>query len=43
MKTAIYRRYYNEVRPHSSLGNRPPAEAAEDWKSNLLMSKCVGV
>ena len=33
MKTAIYRRYYNEVRPHSSLGNRPPAVAAEDWKT----------
>jgi putative transposase len=28
MKTAVYRRYYNEVRPHSSLGNRPPAVAA---------------
>lgn len=29
MKTAIYRRYYNEVRPHSSLGYRPPAVAAQ--------------
>lgn len=29
MKTAIYRRYYNEVRPHSSLGYHPPAVAAE--------------
>ncbi len=28
MKTAVYRRYYNEVRPHSSLGSRPPAVAA---------------
>ena len=28
IKTAVYRRYYNEVRPHSSLGYRPPAEAA---------------
>ena len=41
MKTAIYRRYYNEVRPHSSLGYRPPAVAAEDWTTNLLMSKCA--
>lgn len=32
MKTAVYRRYYNEVRPHSSLGNRPPSVAAQDWK-----------
>lgn len=28
VKTAVYRRYYNEVRPHSSLGYRPPAVAA---------------
>ena len=28
MKLAIYRRYYNEQRPHSSLGYRPPAVAA---------------
>ena len=27
VKLAIYRRYYNEQRPHSSLGNRPPAVA----------------
>lgn len=25
VKTAIWRRWYNEVRPHSSLGNHPPA------------------
>ena len=25
---AVYRRYYSEVRPHASLGYRPPAEAA---------------
>lgn len=25
IKLAVYRRYYNEQRPHSSLGNRPPA------------------
>ena len=29
-KLAIYRRYYNEHRPHSSLGNQPPAVAARD-------------
>lgn len=33
VKTAVYRRYYNEVRPHSSLGNRPPAVAARDASS----------
>ena len=25
IKLAVYRRYYNEQQPHSSLGNRPPA------------------
>jgi putative transposase len=29
VKLAIYRRYYNEERPHSSLNNRPPAVAAQ--------------
>jgi len=29
IKTALYRRYYNEVRPHSSLKMQPPAIAAE--------------
>lgn len=28
VKLAVYRRYYNEQRPHSSLGYRPPAPAA---------------
>jgi len=28
MKLAVYRRYYNEHRPHSSLGYRPPAAVA---------------
>jgi putative transposase len=32
MKTAVYRRYYNEVRPHSSLGRRAPSVAAMTWK-----------
>lgn len=30
IKSAVYRRYYNEVRPHSSLGYRPPAVASRD-------------
>jgi transposase InsO family protein len=30
VKTAVYRRYYNEVRPHSSLDYRPPAVATKD-------------
>lgn len=29
MKLAVYRRFYNEQRPHSSLGYRPPAAAAQ--------------
>ena len=33
MKTAVYRRYYNERRPHSSLGYLPPAEAARHLNS----------
>jgi putative transposase len=33
VKLAIYRRYYNEERPHSSLGNRPPAVAAQVLES----------
>jgi putative transposase len=33
LKTAVYRRYYNEERPHSSLGYRTPAAAAEVWRS----------
>ena len=28
VKLAVYRRFYNEQRPHSSLGYRPPAAAA---------------
>jgi putative transposase len=28
---AAYRRQYNEERPHSSLGYRPPAEFKRDW------------
>lgn len=33
IKTMVYQRYYNEVRPHSSLGYKPPACAARDWES----------
>lgn len=31
IKLALYRRYYNEERPHSSLGYRPPALAALNY------------
>jgi transposase InsO family protein len=33
VKTAIWRRWYNEVRPHSSLESRPPRLAAHVWNS----------
>ena len=29
-----YRREYNQVRPHSSLGYRTPAEFKRDWSNN---------
>lgn len=32
IKLAVYRRYYNEQRPHSSLGNRPPADVTLNYK-----------
>lgn len=35
LKLAIYRRYYNEQRPHSSLGYRPPAVAANHVNINM--------
>jgi transposase InsO family protein len=31
IKTAIWRRWYNEIRPHSSLGMRAPVRAAQVW------------
>lgn len=34
VKLAIYARYYNEERPHSSLGYRPPAVAAQNPSSS---------
>jgi len=35
LKLTAYRQYYNEVRPHSSLGHLPPAAAAQAWKASL--------
>ncbi len=35
-KAADWQRDYNDVRPHSALGNRPPREFAEDFKINQL-------
>jgi putative transposase len=31
IKAAVHRRYYNEVRPHSSLGRKPPASFAHQF------------
>jgi putative transposase len=31
---AVWRRDYNEVRPHSSLGKRPPAEFAAELREH---------
>ena len=36
LKTGIYRNYYNQVRPHSSLGYKAPAEYAT-MKAGTLM------
>ena len=36
LKTGIYRNYYNQVRPHSSLGYKAPAEVAT-MKAGTLM------
>lgn len=33
MKCAVFRRFYNEQRPHSSLGGQTPSEAAREWES----------
>lgn len=33
VKSAVFRRFYNEERPHSSLGGRTPAQAAREWES----------
>ncbi len=37
-----WRRHYNEVRPHSSLGYRPPAPAARTTLSPGSASLCLG-
>lgn len=36
VKLAVYRRFYNEQRPHSSLGYRPPAVAAMSTSGGSL-------
>jgi len=36
IKAAIWRRWHNEVRPHSSLGNLPPRVAAQVWNSGRV-------
>jgi transposase InsO family protein len=33
IKTALWRRWYNEERPHSSLGMIPPVRAVQNWNS----------
>jgi transposase InsO family protein len=35
MKLSVYRRYYNEQRPHSALGYQPPLRAAQSSKTAL--------
>ena len=35
IKLAVYRRYYNEQRPHSSLGNRPPAAVTLNYAKEM--------
>ena len=34
MKLNLFRRYYNQQRPHSALGYIPPAQFAEQIKDN---------
>ena len=33
VRTAVWRRWYNEVRPHSSLGGQPPRASAQGWNA----------
>lgn len=35
IKTAVNRHYYNEVRPHSSLGKKPPAVFAQTHPAGI--------
>jgi transposase InsO family protein len=39
LKLSVYRRYYNEQRPHSALGYLPPAKAAQ--RAVALLSRKV--
>jgi hypothetical protein len=38
---AVYRRHYNEERPHSSLGYRTPAEFKRDWIERHLPTRAT--
>lgn len=35
----VWRRYYNTLRPHSSLGYRPPAPEAITWPASPPMAQ----
>lgn len=41
VKIAVYRRFYNEQRRHSSLGRRTPSAFAEDWKAGRATPSLV--
>jgi transposase InsO family protein len=45
VKLAIYRRYYNEKRPHSSLGDIPPASyaASESCRDGVFKTRNPGI
>ncbi len=46
LKLAVFRRFYNEERPHSSLGYRPPAAAtllADSGRASLSLRPQAGM